>query len=243
MADEASTQAKRICKVAGCGAPVRAVGLCSAHEQRMRKYGSVDLPAPPPWLTCQIEGCGRKARTRRGALCETHYYRQYRNGRMTLREPRQQYEHSHGYVIIRCPAHPLAAQRNSAVEYQHRVVFYDAHGDGPFRCHWCTKQVGWSDMHVDHVNAVKTDNRIENLVASCPECNQWRGRDRMVAKIRERRATWIEYNGERLTAAEWAARIGISRTSLKQRLRNGWPLHLALTAPRGVAGPRQRSAD
>ena len=47
---------------------------------------------------------------------------------------------------------------------------------------------------------------------------------------------WIEFNGERMILADWAARIGITRSALRSRLRK-LPLEQALTLP-PVRGPR-----
>ena len=55
--------------------------------------------------------------------------------------------HSHGYVMVKMPEHPLAS--NGWV-YEHRMVLFDA-GIDP------------SGRHVHHLNGDKRDNRIENL--------------------------------------------------------------------------------
>jgi hypothetical protein len=51
------------------------------------------------------------------------------------------------------------------------------------------------------------------------------------------RPSWvhgIEFNGERLTLTDWAARIGITRKSLESRLNAGWSIEKALTTPKGA---------
>lgn len=127
--------------------------------------------------TCSAHGCDKPA-TRVGAdLCETHYYRIRRNGILGLvgyAKPGV-IHHSHGYVLAEAKGHPMALGGYRA--YEHRVVFYDAHGAGPFNCHWCAIPVSWDDMHVDHVDGCKDHNELGNLVASCALCNQGRGRD------------------------------------------------------------------
>lgn len=41
----------------------------------------------------------------------------------------------------------------------------------------------------------------------------------------------IEYDNRRLSLSQWARVTGISRHSIRWRIRSGWPLHLALTLP------------
>lgn len=129
---------------------------------------------------CSVEGCGNTSRNASGRLlCEAHYMRLRRKGTTDLKVPKPRLTHSHGYTILRCPNHPLASRRGSNHEYEHRVVFYDAHGEGPFDCHWCGQEVDWSNLHVDHLDDVKDHNDLINLVASCPTCNQARGAEKM----------------------------------------------------------------
>lgn len=78
-----------------------------------------------------------------------------------------------GYVLIRKPDHPLA-QRAGWV-FEHRVVLFGSIGPGPHPCHWCQTTVDWfaltNFLVVDHLNEVRDDNRIDNLVPSCSGCN------------------------------------------------------------------------
>lgn len=187
---------------------------------------------------CSVDGCGKRSRAMRSLYCEAHYYRLRRNGTMALKErrPSPKLRHSQGYVLVYVPGHAMATKGHSHA-YQHRVVFYDAHGGGPFDCHVCGKSGTLDDMHVDHLNEVKDDNRLDNLKPACPLCNQWRGKTREQVARRGSHVVWLEYNGERLPISEWARRIGIARHSISWRLSNGWTLAEALTKPRGVTGP------
>lgn len=47
-----------------------------------------------------------------------------------------------------------------------------------------------------------------------------------------RRNVWIVVGGERMLATDWAARIGISRQALEQRIASGMPPEKAVTMPR-----------
>lgn len=188
--------------------------------------------------SCVVEGCGKEVRA--GRYCQAHEARLARTGRLDLAERPRTLPHSNGYVLLWAPDHPLRAGKSGPREYEHRVVFYDEHGEGPFRCHWCSTVVSWSDMDVDHVNAKRDDNAIGNLVPSCHPCNTKRGRDTMVATARATRATMLTANGVTKPLVEWAEAIGISRVSLKARLRAGWPVERAVSEPRGVFGPKAR---
>ncbi|KZY53136.1 hypothetical protein A3734_16805 [Sulfitobacter sp. HI0054] len=112
-----------------------------------------------------------------------------RNGHVQLKlevsPPKEEIDHSHGYILEYAPGHWHALRTGNSRVYQHRRVYFDEYGEGPFDCHWCGTCVTWDDMHVDHVNAVKDDNRLENLVASCAECNQKRGKEKMRNTARE----------------------------------------------------------
>jgi hypothetical protein len=166
-----------------------------------------------------------------------HYYRKRRTGSYDL-NPKQLPERilqSAGYVRLLSPNHPLN-DHNGNRAYEHRVVYYNNHGKGPFHCHWCGRPITWADMDIDHLDDNKANNAISNLVASCPRCNKLRGKHKMIAK----KSAWITFNGKTLTVRQWSHRIGISRESLHWRIEHGWPLEKALTAPRGKTGPQSR---
>lgn len=191
---------------------------------------------------CSVGGCDRPARSGTSPYCEMHYYRLRRNGSLKVQPRLRLDRYNHGYIVTYAPDHPLSKRHRSNYEYQHRIVFYDAHGPGPFKCHWCGNLVTWDGMHVDHLNGITDDNRLENLVASCPACNQGRGKAKMVTSMRDRYGMPLEYNGQRKTLGEWADAIGITRASLAWRLKHGWTLDRALNEGRGRFGPPRKTA-
>lgn len=186
---------------------------------------------------CAVDGCGMKAVRVGAQMCEKHYMRMRRNETTEYvgRAIPGKLEHSHGYVLVPAAGHPRALGGYRA--YEHRVVFTDAHGEGPFNCHWCSKVVTWSDMHVDHVDADKANNDLSNLVASCADCNQRRGHE----KIREtwRKRNGVTINGVTRTLNEWAEVVGLRRSSIVARLKAGWDIERAVFEPRGKFGPKQ----
>lgn len=190
-------------------------------------------------LICRAECCGKVANRVGAGLCEAHYakLRRYGDPNHKIVAPDIRV-HSGGYLQQCAPGHKLA--NGGLRAYQHRLVYHAEHGDGPFNCHWCGKRVTWDTMHVDHLNDQVGDNRPENLVAACPECNMHRNVENQRASYRRRFGLTVD--GETKTIAEWAAGIGISHVSLKSRIAAGWDLRRAVTEPRGVTGPKAKTA-
>jgi hypothetical protein len=185
---------------------------------------------------CTVDGCTRMANRTGLGLCEVHYYRKRRNGSTELTglgNP-EDVEHSAGYMLRRAKGHPMAVGGSRA--YVHRMVYYDAYGEGPFACKWCGKEVTWDNLHIDHLNEDKKDNSLSNLAASCCKCNTGRGME--MKKARRAAKSGIEMNGEIHTINGWAELIGISRPALVARIKKGWPLEKALSEPRGKFGPK-----
>ncbi len=220
--------------------PSTARKLFGSFEEACKAAGLVSAnAAKKKYATCAVKGCDTKTRSSGCPYCEKHYGRIRRNGHTGLCE-RKDSIHSGGYVLEYLPNHPLRTKFSPRV-YKHRRVYYDNHGEGPFNCHWCDHQVTWSDLHIDHLNDVKTDNRIENLVASCPNCNQARGREALIQSCRANGIN-ITFNGVTKHLVEWATDLGIDRRSLLWRLKH-WPKAKALTHPRrawGRAGQKSR---
>jgi hypothetical protein len=189
--------------------------------------------------TCTVDQCGNETRSLNSKYCEKHYYRIRRNGSVDLKPFNIRIKHSGGYDLVYSPNHPLRQGHVGNYEYEHRVVYYNNHGVGPFACHWCGDAVSWQTLHVDHLNDNKKDNRIENLVASCAICNQHRGVGKMTSSMRSLYGVWLEFQGKRRMLTDWAKHVGISRSSLQWRIKSGWTIERALTEPRGKFGPRQ----
>jgi hypothetical protein len=181
-------------------------------------------------LSCKVAGCCKEANRKGAQLCEMHYVRLRRNGNYEKKARKDVMEHSHGYILQR--------KMDGSVDYQHRIVYVHAHGRGPFACHWCGKVSDFKKMHVDHLDDNKKNNGIDNLAATCPVCNQQRGREKLKATLRSKFG--VEFRGEVKTWNEWADHVGMSRHALLARLAKGWPLERVLTHPRGPYGPRSK---
>jgi hypothetical protein len=183
---------------------------------------------------CSVEGCDLPPRRLSSMYCEKHYMRMYRNKTLDKKLVPNVRDHSHGYILVPANGHFLA--RGSSHAYEHRLVYHHHYGDGPFLCNWCSATVTWDDMHIDHLDDNKKNNLINNLVASCPICNQKRGQHKAQKKWRDK--VGIEAFGMKKTMNEWAEYAGISRPSLINRLKLGWSIEDAVTKPRGKFGPK-----
>ena len=82
--------------------------------------------------------------------------------------------------------HPLGLHTGGQIP-EHRKILYDVIGPGPHPCHWDSKfqcgklELEWIESRanriwVDHLNEIRDDNRVENLVVSCLRCNWGRAR-------------------------------------------------------------------
>jgi hypothetical protein len=76
-------------------------------------------------------------------------------------------------------------------------------------------------------------DRIDNDGDYCLENCRWADRQTQANNKRNNRR--IEYQGETLTMAEWARKLGLPYDTLMQRLENGWPVEAAFTYPIGTA--------
>ena len=204
---------------------------CSCQTQAAERRASEKV-----FSVCVVDGCSKPAVRVGHQMCEHHYMRQRRNGTTDYigHKIPGDLEHSGGYIMQAAPGHPRSLGSHRA--YQHRVVFTDEYGEGPFNCHWCGKTVTWADMHVDHLDSDKQNNDVGNLVASCPICNQQRGHERLMMTLRAK--TGVTIDGVTKTLNEWAKHYGIARQSIILRIRAGWTAERAITEPRGIFGPK-----
>ena len=189
---------------------------------------------------CIVDGCELSVRSRNSHYCEKHYMRVRRHGTTEKLSTRKdgKLEHTGGYLLVYAPDHPLAC--GSPRVYEHRKVYYDKHGAGPFRCHWCAKTVGWDTLHIDHLDDCKTNNEPDNLVPSCPVCNQKRGVDKMRRTMRENSDRRYTAHGKTMCLNEWADYLGISRNSIEYRLKAGWDISKVFSPRIGNSGPPSR---
>lgn len=185
---------------------------------------------------CTIDKCGKPARTQSSDYCKMHYHRIYRNGTLGSYPKRKtSYVHSQGYIIEYAKNHPLSVKN---YVYQHRRVYYDNYGNGPFKCAWCEGDLYWDNLHIDHLDDNKKNNHISNLVASCPSCNQNRGKFKRRHLWKHPR--WITFRDETKCLSDWALELGISHAALATRLAK-WDFERALTESKGNRGPRRKS--
>lgn len=191
--------------------------------------------------SCSVVDCDRPANRVGAGLCEAHYYQNRRNGYFGQKLRPNVLDHSHGYKLLKAPKHQLSTPCQQYRIYEHRAVYYDKHGEGPFNCVHCNKRVTWDDMHIDHLDDDPANNMIENLGASCPTCNQVRGRSKVIKAHRAKSRWQITWQGRTQHVGDWAEQIGIAVHVLKWRLTR-WNLDTAMTAEVGPTGPKRSSS-
>ena len=59
----------------------------------------------------------------------------------------------------------------------------------------------------------------------------------------KRNSRWIDFMGKRQTLTQWASELGMRRTTLDYRLRNGWSVYKALTTPHTCRRERGQEAQ
>lgn len=200
---------------------------------------------------CKLDGCGKPSHFHKEQLCQVHYFRRMRGGGFNLISGKEEidensgfltrvptmtrHSNSAGYIRVRNNNHPLADKSGSL--FEHRMVYFDVNGAGPFECYLCSRTITWDMLHIDHLDDVVTNNDISNLEASCPRCNMGRGYEKGRRTYRAKYG--IEFNGELKTLTEWGEILGLSNQSMRSRI-NKMPLEEALTKPRGNSGPKPR---
>lgn len=227
---------KSICRADGCvnAAVADDMRFCAGHLRALL-FGEDRVKIPVP--QCVVEGCKGKPRTRYAPYCHKHDGRVRRHGSYREKPRQEVLQHTHGYRLVMANGHPMA--RGAYRVYEHRMVYFDNHPEGPEDCHWCGKPLTWDTLQVDHLNAVRDDNRPENLVASCGNCNRDRAKPAAV-RAHKKKARKYMVNGKWLSIDDAAKRLGIGRTSITSRLARGWPVERAFTEGRGKFGPHSK---
>jgi hypothetical protein len=177
-------------------------------------------------LSCSCDGCEKPPKAK--GLCLMHYTRQHRYGTLEkVRTRKKTYIHTHGYIVEHSPEHPLA--NGSGEVFQHRRVYFDRYGAGPFACEGCGIEIVWKTLHIDHLDDCRSNNRLSNLSPKCPLCNVKRG----FPKGNKTRALMyeIEYQGRKCRIVDLAEMIDMTANGLRRRLKT-MSIEEAMTKPK-----------
>ena len=179
---------------------------------------------------CCVEGCDRDAMYKEKELCQKHYFRQWRYATTELTKSRKpRIENPDGYQFLWMPGHPLVQKTGYVAE--HRSVLYSAIGAGPMACEICAKQLTWATCHADHIDRNVRNNDRLNLRPLCSACNTHRD---MPPPVDWNRTHVIEFDGLRMTPAEWARdpRVHICGRQIVLRKKSGMSDEQALFSPK-----------
>lgn len=224
----------KTCKKNNCNRiDVRSSGLCKKHHHSqwlLNKTGHV-TQEKISYEMCQAPECNRPTAKRRNQYCEMHHGRLRRNGTFDLLPSPQDGEirqHSAGYILEYRNNH---IKFGTGYYYQHRLNFYDFHGDGPFKCFDCNKDISWEDMHVHHLDENKQNNEIKNLAASCPKCNHNASIGKCKKGLRKiNKQNNISYKNVVKHICDWSDELNIPPHVIKWRVQN-WGVDKALSEP------------
>ena len=141
---------------------------------------------------CTMPDCAKPSRSKSASLCPMHYHRAYRHGDANRVSHHSGLTVSFGRKYKRKNAKGHAVADANGMAYVHRIVLWDTIGPGAHPCYHCKRTVSWDNgkghpdvLQVDHLNNHGDDNRPENLVPACKECNSARGAQRRSDALRE----------------------------------------------------------
>lgn len=156
----------KICSIDNCSKPVYCHNLCQMHNWRLKYYGNVHHVREQ--TICSIPGCGRLHKAH--GLCALHANRMKKGIPLDYEKPKLAKKY---YRMTHDPNHPLAFIDGRVAV--HRKNLYDSVCGSRLPCFWCGMPLEWGeDLFVDHKNHDRHDNRPENLVPSCNNCNAGR---------------------------------------------------------------------
>jgi hypothetical protein len=195
-------------------------------------------------MICKVDGCGRKARYQKALLCQKHYFRVRRNGTTeTIRTRNYRSRNAAGYQLLYEPTHPLSGVNGYV--YEHRMVYHDEITASPASCEICSSAINWKNLHIDHKDNDITNNKKENLRATCRPCNTFRGWSSAGMS-----KSPIELDGVSRSAQEWSRQDGVfvCGNTIIRRMASGMSAYDAiygakLTHPKSVPSKEGKIFD
>lgn len=172
-------------------------------------------------MECRVDGCGKKARYTTAQVCQTHYFRLWRNGTLDIvRKPARPRIYERGYTFVHAPHHPLTSPGQIYIA-EHRAVLYEKIGPGPMSCELCGVSMTWKTCQSDHIDQNRANNDPSNLRPLCRRCNVWRSMP--PAKDRLANVKVLTFDGISQSAHEWSRdpRVKVTSATIRRRLQAG----------------------
>jgi len=159
-----------------------------------------------------------------------HYFRIMRNGTSDIvRKRNYRSRNGAGYQLLYEPNHPLTQSTGNV--YEHRMVYHDEINSNPTNCEICGKEINWDNLHIDHKDDDITNNKKDNLRATCRPCNTFRG-----YTLTSQTDNIITIDGISKSIEGWAKmpEVEVTPAGIRKRLARGYSEYDAIYSPKRV---------
>jgi hypothetical protein len=224
---------KPLCKIDGCGKPVKSnrLGLCNAHGIRLARYGDPLAGASfrERGRLCAVDGCGKSHHS--GGYCKAHFLRWKRNGdplggRVTHPVSRLDWLEQHrAFEGDECLIWPYSRNHNGygsvtmpdgTEKMANRYMCEIAHGAPPTPKHQSAHSCGTGHLGCVNPRHLRWATVYENMADMVEHGTVPLGERNGHAKLTEEDVREIKRLRGKVTQRELAERFGITHSNVAQ---------------------------
>jgi hypothetical protein len=201
----------KVCSIEGCENRYIAKGYCQKHYRRLERKG--DPLYIKPTKLCSIEGCSRKHFGR--GYCSMHWKRLWKNG-----DPYITKQDKHG--LSNTPEHGIWKDMIKRCTNSNCKSYKNYGGRGIRVCdRWLHSFVAFYEDMGKRPSSKYTLDRTDNNGNYEPSNCRWVVG--IVQHNNKRTNVWLTANGITMTVTQWARYTGLPYSTIKGRLKLGWP--------------------